>query len=112
MDDDGWDIEPVGVRGVVSRTQDIAGQFETELAAIGSSLEGGAENSSSSIVATAVAGFADAVQGDIRFVLERTGATLQAAVSATVAYVQGDLDMAASTQAAAGALVPPEPYGH
>ena len=109
---DGWDIEPVGVRGVVSRTQDIAGQFESELTGIGSALEGGAENSSSAIVASAVAGFADAVQGDIRFALERTGATLEAAISATVAYVQGDLDMAASTQAAAGAVLPPVPYGN
>ena len=110
--DDGWDIAPVGVRGVVSRTQDIAGQFEHELTGIGSSLEGGAGESSSAIVAGALAGFADAVQGDIRFVLERTGATLQAAISATVAYVQGDLDMAASTQAAASAVLPPAPYGH
>jgi hypothetical protein len=109
---DGWDIEPVGVRSVVSRTQDIAGQFESELTGIGSSLEGGAENSSSPIVASAVAGFAAAVQGDIRFVLERTAATLQAAISATVAYVQGDRDMAASTQAAASAVLPPGPYGN
>jgi uncharacterized protein DUF6507 len=99
----GWDIEPLGVRGVVSRTQDVAGQFEDELSAIGSALADGAENSSSPIVAAAVAGFAAAVQDDIRFAVARTGATLQAAVSATVAYVQGDLEMAASTQAAATA---------
>jgi Family of unknown function (DUF6507) len=109
---DGWDIEPVGVRAVVGRTQDVAGQFEAELTGIGSALEGGADNSSSPIVASAVAGFADAVQGDIRFVLDRTGATLQAAIGATVAYVQGDLDMAAGTQAAASAVLPPGPYGN
>lgn len=109
---DGWDIEPVGVRAVVRRTQDVAGQFEGELTGIGSSLQGGAEQSSSPIVAAALAGFAAAVQDDIRFALERTGATLQAAISATAAYVQGDLDMAATTQAAATALPPVAPYGN
>lgn len=103
---DGWDIDPDGVHGVVSRTQDVAAQFENELTAISSALQTGAENSSSGIVAGAVEGFATAVEADIRFALERTGAVLTAATEATSAYLHGDLDMAASTQAAATAVRP------
>jgi hypothetical protein len=103
---DGWDIEPAGVRGVLGRTQTVAQQFEDELGAIGPALQGAAENSSSAIVATAVEGFASAVQGDIRFALDRTTAALRGAGEAMNAYVHGDLQMAANAQAAASAVLP------
>ncbi len=102
----GWDIEPDAVHRILSRTQDVAAQFEDELTSISSALQSGAENSSSGIVAAAVEGFATAVQGDIRFALERTGAVLTAALGSTAAYLRGDLEMAASTQAAATATRP------
>jgi Family of unknown function (DUF6507) len=102
----GWDIDPDGVHRVLSRTQHVAEQFEGELTSISSALQSGAENSSSGIVAAAVEGFATAVQGDIRFALERTGAVLTAATASTTAYLQGDLEMAASTQAAATVVGP------
>lgn len=102
----GWDIDPDGVHGVLRRTQEVAEQFEDELTSISSALRSGAENGSSGIVAAALEGFATAVEGDIRFALERTGAVLKAALGSTNAYLRGDLDMAASTQAAATAVRP------
>jgi hypothetical protein len=102
----GWDIDPEGVHGVLVRTEEVSGQFEDELSGISSALSSGAENSSSGIVAAAVEGFAAAVEPDIRFALERTGAVLKAALGSTSAYLRGDLDMAASTQAAATAVRP------
>ncbi|MEN3356483.1 MAG: hypothetical protein V7637_465 [Mycobacteriales bacterium] len=99
----GWDIQPAGVRGVVIRTQGVAGRFEGELKNVGSALRGAAANGSSQIIAGAISGFADHVTGDIEFAVRRTGAVLHAAVNATNAYLQGDLEMAGHAQAAATA---------
>ncbi|MEU4767758.1 DUF6507 family protein [Actinosynnema sp. NPDC023794] len=102
-----WDISPDGVRGVLARTQSVAADFEREMTSLNSALQGASAQSSSEIVAGAIAGFAEAKMRDIRFVFTRTGACLNGAAQATNAYLQGDLEMAANAQASATAAPDP-----
>ena len=103
-----WDISPGGVRGVLARTEAVATEFEGQMTTLNSSLQGAGTQSSSAIVADAIAGFAASATADIQFVFTRTGACLNAAAQATNAYLDGDLQMAANAQAAAAAA--PDPY--
>lgn len=104
---DRWDIQPAGVRGVVTRTQGVAAEFEGQLRTLHSALEGAAGQSSSEIIASAVAEFAKARKADIDFVFARTGAAINAAAQATTEYLNGDLEMAANAQASATAAPDP-----
>ena len=103
-----WDISPGGVRGVLARTETVAAEFEDQVTTFNSAMEGAATQSSSDIVASAIAGFAASAASDIQFVFTRTGACLNAAAQATNAYLDADLEMAANAQAAATAA--PDPY--
>jgi Family of unknown function (DUF6507) len=102
-----WDIQPAGVQAVLSSTESTAGEFEPQLTSLNTGLEGSATESSSPIVAESLAGFAASAQGNIEFVLTRTGAAMTGAAGATNAYVEGDLAMAANAQAAATAAPDP-----
>jgi Family of unknown function (DUF6507) len=102
-----WDIDPAGVLSVLQRTEAVAGKFDGELTSLNTGLEGAAAQSSSEIVASALQGFVKSASGDIRFVLTRTGACLHGAAGATNAYVQGDLEMAATAQASAAGAPDP-----
>jgi len=102
-----WDIDPAGVSAVLQRTEAVAGEFDGELTSLNTGLEGAATQSSSDIVASALQGFVESASGDIRFVLTRTGACLNGAAGATNAYVHGDLEMAATAQAAASGAPDP-----
>ncbi len=102
-----WDISPAGVRGVLGRTQAVAQEFEDQMRRLHAALEGGMSQSSSDIVAGALAGLAEAKQADIQFVFTRTSAAINGAAQATNHYVQGDLEMAAHAQAAAAAAPDP-----
>lgn len=98
-----WDIDPAGVQGVLQRTQEVALGFEREFTAYQTAMQGAAENSASEIVALALVGFAEAKMPKLQFLVDRTGAALTGAASATNAYIQGDLEMAATAQASATA---------
>jgi Family of unknown function (DUF6507) len=102
-----WDIQPAGVNAVLARTEATAGEFEPQLTSLDTGLQGSATESSSPIVAEALSGFATSAQGDIQFVMTRTGAAMTGAANATTAYLDGDLAMAANAQAAAGAAPDP-----
>jgi hypothetical protein len=101
-----WDIDPAGVSGVVNKTKDVAEDFEDQLTAIGTALTGGANNSGSGIIQQAISDYADTSAPDIKFIVHRTGQTLTAAVAATNAYIDGDLQMAAEAQRSATAAPP------
>ena len=101
-----WDIDPPGVSGVVTRTGERAGGFDTARTAMGNALSGAAGSCGSEIVAGALAGFAQHISPSIDGVTRLTGRILTAAVDATKAYVAGDLEMAATAQSNAGAAPP------
>ncbi len=102
-----WDISPDGVRTVLGRTETVAAEFETQMGDLDAALAGAAAQASSSIVAEALAGYAESAQVDLGFVFTRTGACLAGAANATNAYVEGDLQMAADAQAAAASAPDP-----
>lgn len=96
-----WDIAPSGVRGVLGRTQSVASSFEGQFSSVATALTGGAQESSSPIVASAVGEVAGVLQTEMRAVVGRTGAAMSGCAEAVTAYVQGDLVMAAAAQDAA-----------
>lgn len=102
-----WDIDPAGVRAVLTGTQQVAGEFDGQMTSLNAGIEGAAAQSSSGIVASALAGFAEAAGANISFVFTRTGACLGGAATATNAYLDGDLEMAANAQASATAAPDP-----
>ncbi|MFN2494734.1 MAG: DUF6507 family protein, partial [Pseudonocardiaceae bacterium] len=103
-----WDISPSGVRGVLSRTETVAQEFEGQMTRLRTALEGAVGQSSSEIVASAVGGFMErSATPAIQFVFTRTGACLSGAAQATNHYLAGDLEMAANAQAAASAAPDP-----
>ena len=104
-----WDISPGGVRAVLARTQHVAAEFEAQMRALESAVQGAGAQCSSGIVGQALAGFFDWAASDIGFVFARTGACLTAAAQATNAYLRGDLEMAANAQAAASVAPDPAP---
>ena len=98
-----WNIDPAGVSDVVKRTGERAKGFETATTSIGTAISEAATASGSEIVAGALAGFAEHVGPPITAVVQRTGRILTGAVDATKAYLDGDLEMAATAQANAAA---------
>lgn len=102
-----WDIQPAGVRGVLSQTESLASEFDAQMVSLDAALQGAMTQASSGIVAGALAGFAEAQLAGIRFVFARTGAAINGAARATNAYVEGDLEMAANAQAAASGAPDP-----
>lgn len=102
-----WDIDPVGVRSVLSNTEAVAQEFDGQMQTLNTGIEGAATQSSSEIVASALAGFAESASADISFVFTRTSACMSGAAQATNAYIDGDLEMAANAQASANAAPDP-----
>ncbi len=103
----GWDIDPAGVRTVLGNTEAVAREFDGQMQTLNTGIEGAAAQSSSEIVASALAGFAESASADITFVFTRTGACLSGAAQATNAYLDGDFEMAANAQASAYAAPNP-----
>jgi len=103
-----WDIDPEGVRGVVTRTATVAGGFETHSRNYGTHLEGAASAAGGlsgmggeggpGLVGLALAQFAEASQPDWQFLADRTRKSLEGTVKATNAYVRGDETMAQEAQ--------------
>jgi len=106
-----WDIDPAGVNGVISKTKGHADDFEGHLKSISTAMEGGAAGSASEIVAGAINGFVEHITPDVTFVVQRSGAVMNAAVDATNAYIAGDLEMAANAQRSATIAPDAEPPG-
>lgn len=98
-----WDIDPVGVQGVIQSTANVAASFEGEFTSYGTAMQGSAENCASEIVGLALQGFSMAYMPDMEFIVQRTSACMTGAVNATNFYVQGDLEMAANAQSSATA---------
>lgn len=103
-----WSIQPSGVVAVL---QDV----NTDAEALGSALNGLTPALEGAVTATQSPAIADAVQSfftqsegpRIQAMSERIRAASSGVVSATEAYVQGDLEMAANAQSAAHAAVYP-----
>ncbi len=102
-------MQPDGVSTVLARTETTAKEFEPQLTSLDTGLQGSATESSSTIVADALAGFATSAHGNIQLVITRTGAAMTGAANATTAYLEGDLAMAADARAAA--IAAPDPTG-
>jgi hypothetical protein len=93
-----WDIDPSGVRSVVSRTVERAKGFEQQARSYESALEGAVQASGSQIVGQALVDFAGHNRQAFQFLVDRTARVLNGAADATVAYVEGDLAMAEHAQ--------------
>lgn len=101
-----WNLDPAGIKGVVERTGNDAKRFEGAAKTYGEALQGAAENSGSNLVASALVGFAEHHKPTLQSMAERAGRVLNGAVTATNAYIDGDLTMAANAQH--DALNPPK----
>lgn len=106
-----WDIHPTEVAGVLGATETAAKGFEEQITTLNAGLQSAASQTSSELVATALAEFATAQTGHLQFVFTRTGACLTGAAGATNAYVAGDEQMAANAQSAAYAAPGSAPPG-
>ncbi len=100
-----WNLDPAGIKGVVERTGGEAKRFEGAAKTYGEALQGAAESSGSNLVASALAGFAEHHKPTLQAMAERAGRVLNGAVTATNAYLDGDLQMA--TNAQHDAVAPP-----
>ncbi|MFB6944952.1 MULTISPECIES: DUF6507 family protein [unclassified Streptomyces] len=116
----GWDLKPQGISGVLKTTGEVASKLQTYATSYGDHLssaassagtisaEGGGdggggggkdgEKAVGGLVALALSQFAEHTTPDLKFVAARAGKSLQGAVDATTAYLNGDLDMAAEAQ--------------
>ena len=114
----GWDLKPQGISTVLKATGEVASKLQTHATSYGNHLssaassagtisaEGGGssgggkggEGAVGGLVALALSQFAEHTTPDLKFVAARAGKSLQGAVDATTAYLNGDLDMAAEAQ--------------
>ncbi|MFC5724753.1 DUF6507 family protein [Streptomyces gamaensis] len=102
-----WDISPSGVRGVLQRCGkeaadmgEAGGKIQESVTDAGSWAGTIAEHSAGveGPVGTALKVFFGKSVGDLAYVANRTKRSLDGAVDATTAYVEGDLKMAADAQ--------------
>jgi hypothetical protein len=93
-----WDIDPAGVRGVVSRTIDRARGFEEQVRSYETALGGAVQASGSQIVGQALVDFATHNATGFKFLVEHTARVVNGAIDATAAYLDGDLAMAGNAQ--------------
>lgn len=127
-----WDIDPQGVSSVVGKAAATAEGLQGQVSAFAQHLEAAAENAGTidagggsggesgggsdgrkggqtgGLVAVALGQFAEATQATLKFMGARSGASLNGAIDATKAYLDGDLTMAANAQhKALGDTTPP-----
>ncbi|MEW2612375.1 DUF6507 family protein [Streptomyces sp. NPDC047880] len=117
-----WDISPSGVQGVVSNVGDVmkvldeivqaySGDVEGAATSAGTLAPGGAggeHKGQTGLVAAALAEFMEGTADELKFIGERVGKSVNGAVEATVAYRDGDLEMAAEVQRRAAGLIRPD----
>ena len=109
-----WDIDPAGVRAVVTRTAAVADDFEAQAGAYAARLGSAVKASGSQLVGQALIDFASHNERAFADVVDRTSRVLGGAVAATRAYLAGDLEMAEQAQrnaTAAGAPDSGPPHG-
>ncbi|WP_125263292.1 DUF6507 family protein [Streptomyces alboflavus] len=106
-----WDIDPAGVRGVLEKAGDAAKGLSSAGSTAQKTLPGAAKHAGTAVeggekgdgtqgpVAAALGQFFTKWEGDLLYVAGRAGSSLNGAAEATVAYHQGDLQMAADAQA-------------
>jgi hypothetical protein len=109
----GWDLKPQGISHVLKTTGDTASNLEKYAKAFGEHLtsaatsagtisaEGGGEGGEKpggGLVALALSQYAERASKDLQYVAARAGKSLQGAVDATTAYLNGDQEMAAEAQ--------------
>ncbi|MFD8234573.1 DUF6507 family protein [Streptomyces sp. NPDC059696] len=117
-----WDISPSGVQGVVSNVGDVmkvldeivqaySGDVQGAATSAGTLAPGGASGEhkgQTGLVAAALAEFMEGTAEELKFIGERVGKSVNGAVEATVAYRDGDLEMAAEAQHRAAGLIRPD----
>jgi hypothetical protein len=109
----GWDLRPQGISQVLKSTGESASKLEKYAKAYGEHLtsaassagtisaEGGSGGSGEQVgglVALALSQYAERAAKDLQFIAARAGKSLQGAVDATKAYLEGDEQMAAEAQ--------------
>ncbi|MFG2714992.1 DUF6507 family protein [Streptomyces goshikiensis] len=107
----GWDIKSSGVRGVLIKTSTAAEGFEKAGKTLQTTLPdaathagtlsfggGGGEGAGAGPVAGALAGLMTSHEQRLAFIGARTGASIKGAMDATTAYVNGNLEQAATAQ--------------
>lgn len=94
----GWDIDPAGVRAVVTRTQSAGKGFATAATTYQTGAKQAAANCDSPIVVQALVVFATHHEQTLPTLMGRTYTTLTGTVKATNAYLTGDLEMAERAQ--------------
>ena len=109
----GWDLKPQGIQGVLKTTGEKASHIEKHAKSYGEHLtsaatsagtisaEGGGEGGEKAqggLVALALSQYAEHATTDLKFIAARAGKSLQGAVDATTAYLNGDEEMAAEAQ--------------
>ncbi|MFE7276722.1 DUF6507 family protein [Streptomyces sp. NPDC057623] len=117
-----WDITPNGVGAVVSHVGDVMKVLDDIVQAYSGDLEGAATSAGTlapggasgehkgqtGLVAAALAEFMEGTADELQFIGVRVGKSVNGAVEATVAYQEGDLEMAAEVQNKASGLVMPD----
>lgn len=113
----GWDLKPQGIEQVLRTTGGTASRFEVHVKAFGEHLMsaaahagtvsaeggggGGGEEGKApqgGLVALALSQYAEHATRDLQYIAARAGRSLQGAVDATTAYLDGDQVMAARAQ--------------
>jgi hypothetical protein len=109
----GWDIDPAGVSGVLSKAGTAAKNMSDAGTAMQTNLEGasshagtltsqyGPYTSTAGIVGAALAQFAQHWNHDLVYIAKRTSKSLNGAADATGHYVHGSQEQAANAQAEA-----------
>jgi hypothetical protein len=117
-----WDISPSGVQSVISNVSDVmkvldeiiqaySGDVQGAATSAGTLAPGGAggeHKGQTGLVAAALAEFMEGTADELKFIGVRVGRSVNGAVEATVAYRDGDLEMAAEVQRRAAGLVRPD----
>ncbi|MCW2524233.1 MAG: hypothetical protein JWO63_2568 [Frankiales bacterium] len=99
-----WDIEPSGVRAVLVRVQGHAEELNAALQSFGADIESAAQGSQSQPITSALGDFLAASEGKLARMTGLISAAEDGAVKATLAYLNGDEQMAANAQSAAVAV--------
>ncbi|MFF7376404.1 DUF6507 family protein [Streptomyces massasporeus] len=120
-----WDISPSGVQSVVSNVGDVMKVLDDIVQAYSDDVQGAATSAGTlapggasgehkgqtGLVAAALAEFMEGTADELNFIGERVGKSVNGAVEATVAYRDGDLEMAAEVQQRAAGLIRPDMPG-
>jgi hypothetical protein len=103
-----WSIQPSGVVAVLREVNPYAEALGTSLTGLGPAMEGAVTATQSAAIAEAVQAYFTQEDGPrLQGMNTRISSSAAGVVSATEAYVAGDLEMAANAQSASVAAVYP-----